>query len=103
MSGGTVDKNRIEKARALREEAQRLEDEAESELTRLFATPIDIKDGTTILVSGCISYETLDELSRQLRLKGLRDVMVICIRPGQTIETLDDVDMERFGWVRKVD
>jgi len=62
----------------------------------------DIKDGDTVILTGdSHRYESINFFAQKLSARGTKDVTLFIIPQGQSIEVINDEEMERHGWVRK--
>jgi hypothetical protein len=66
---------------------------------------LDIEDGTIIILKvDSETYKFKDQISKKLRmiLKELRKkIFFFILNPNQEISTLNQEEMEKFGWIRK--
>ncbi len=58
-----------------------------------------ITNGSTVVLSN-YSESLVEYFAEMLRKRGLRDVLIVCISGDQSIESLNEDDMRRAGWVR---
>lgn len=61
---------------------------------------LNIVEGSVITISGDTDCESIKAVGSELRKRGLKDVLVVFLPDGQSIEVLDEKAMSEAGWVR---
>jgi len=63
---------------------------------------LEIQDGDVLVLRGVKvgEEENVQALRDELFLRGYRDVLVIALADGATLERLDEAAMAEHGWVR---
>ncbi len=62
-----------------------------------------IKDGDVVVVRSAddaVIDAVLPELQRHIHALGRRNVVILALRPGESIDVLDDASMLKAGWQR---
>jgi hypothetical protein len=62
---------------------------------------IGVTDGSTLVISGDAEIVMLDQFAEEISRRKLKRVMIIVLDRDQTIESLDDHEMDQLGWIRK--
>jgi len=62
---------------------------------------LHLQDGDVVVVTVQCHPSTISQIAHTLRKTTQKDVVLIILLPGQTIQVLDEQEMNNLGWSRK--